>query len=420
MAPAVPSTAELEEATVAILRKACKNGVLSDLTVRMVRQQLEEQFSLDLGTLDSNEYKSTIKAAVLTNLDEIRASMPTDQSPEPVSKRKSNHAVSPSKKRRSDRKEEKGISKRMHKPKVVESPTEESETDAKNERKSRSDLPKINKSERKLKNRSKSEVENESKLESGKFKSKAVIDTSEDEKTEEKFTSPRTAKDNKLARATPTKPKNKPPPDVVSRVELARSEQPAPSSSRLDAVSRPQPSPSKAKTVMDNCDEGSELSSVIDEPPKKQRKKQGESDVRTSKRGKTSKEPPPKDEATVSKLKAIVVACGMRKVWKKEFQGLDRPKQQIKRLHEILAELGMTPRYTMEKARDIKKKREFEQELQDVKEFEEAQRKRDRKKRASASETDSDEPSNSDSAPVKRKTARASIMAFLEDQSDEE
>ncbi|KAI6112986.1 hypothetical protein F5141DRAFT_1110832, partial [Pisolithus sp. B1] len=208
---------------------------------------------------------------------------------------------------------------------------------------------------------------------------------------------------------------------------------PSPSSSKLDTVSKPQSSPPKARAVVDNHDEGSELSSVIDEPPKKQRKKQGR-DPRASKRGKKPKEPLPKDEATVSKLKAIVVACGLRKAWKKEFQGLDRPKQQIKRLHEILAELGMTPRYTMEKAREIKKKREFEAGAsalgsdvgsEDVKEFEEALRERDRRKQASASESDSDEPSNSDGAPVKKKAiiskpARASIMAFLEDQSDEE
>ena len=62
-------------------------------------------------------------------------------------------------------------------------------------------------------------------------------------------------------------------------------------------------------------------------------------------------------------IKAIIVACGVRKAWKKEFQGLEKPKQQIKRLHDILAELGMTPRYTMEKAKAIREKREFQQEL---------------------------------------------------------
>ncbi|KAI6097661.1 hypothetical protein EDD16DRAFT_1667474 [Pisolithus croceorrhizus] len=418
MALVVPGAVELEEATVALLRKACKDGVVNDLTVRMVRQELEQQFSLAPGTLDANEPKSTIKAAVLTNLDEIRESMAAHQSLELPARRKPDQPASPSKKRGSDQKEEKGTSKRKRKARVAESSAEESETDARKERKSR-DVPPDFQKKSKLQG-SKPIVENDSKPDNSKFKSKAIIDTSEDEPAK-KLTSPRTPKEKKSAQVTPTKPTNKPSSNVISRVELKGSGGPSPSSSKLDTVSKPQSSPSKARAAVDNHDEGSELSSVIDEPPKKQRKKQGESDPRASKRGKKSKEPLPKDEATISKLKAIIVACGMRKAWKKEFQGLDRPKQQIKRLHEILAELGMTPRYTMEKAREIKKKREFEQELQDVKEFEEALRERDRKKQASASESDSDEPSNSDGVPVKKKkTARASIMAFLEDQSDEE
>ncbi|KAI5995620.1 hypothetical protein EDD15DRAFT_2423618 [Pisolithus albus] len=327
MAPAVPGAVELEEATVAMLRKACKDGVVNDLTVRMVRQELEQQFSLAPGTLDANEHKATIKAAVLTNLDEIRASMDARQSLELAAKKKPDHTVSPSKKRGSDRKEQKGASKRTRKAKVVVSSAEESETEARKERKSRevpSGFPKKSKSQAKPEiNGSKLVVESNSKL--------------------------------------------------------------------------------KSK-------EGSELSSVVDEPPKKKRKKQGESDSRTSKRGKKSKEPLPKDEATVGKLKAIIVACGLRKVWKKEFQGLQQPKQQIKRLHEILAELGMTPRYTMEKAREIRKKREFERELQDVKEFEEALREKDRRKQASGSGSDSDEPSNSDGVPVKKKAIIHSLI----------
>lgn len=418
MAPVVPGAVELEEATVAMLRKACKDGVVNDLTVRMVRQELEQQFSLAPGTLDANEHKSTIKAAVLTNLDEIRESMAAHQSLELPARSKLDHTASPGKKRGSDRKEEKGTSKRKRKARVAESSAEESETNARKEQKSR-DVPPGFQKKSKVQG-SEPIVENDSKLDNSKFKSKAIIDTSEDEPAK-KLASPRTPKEKKSAQVTPTKPTNKPPSNVISRVEPEGSGGPSPSSSKLDTVSKPQSSPPKARAVVDNHDEGSELSSVIDEPPKKQRKKQGESDPRASKRGKKPKEPLPKDEATVSKLKAIVVACGLRKAWKKEFQGLDRPKQQIKRLHEILAELGMTPRYTMEKAREIKKKREFERELQDVKEFEEALRERDRRKQASASESDSDEPSNSDGAPVKKKkTARASIMAFLEDQSDEE
>lgn len=53
----------------------------------------------------------------------------------------------------------------------------------------------------------------------------------------------------------------------------------------------------------------------------------------------------------------------MRKVWSKVFEGLDTPQQQIKKLREILTDLGMTGRMSMEQAKAIKEKRELEKEL---------------------------------------------------------
>jgi hypothetical protein len=51
-------------------------------------------------------------------------------------------------------------------------------------------------------------------------------------------------------------------------------------------------------------------------------------------------------------------------LWSKEFQNLDRPAQQIARLKDILAELGMgSGRMSLEKAREIKERRELAQEL---------------------------------------------------------
>lgn len=60
---------------------------------------------------------------------------------------------------------------------------------------------------------------------------------------------------------------------------------------------------------------------------------------------------------------SYVNACGVRKVWSKEFQDLDRPSQQVQRLRTILAELGMDGRPSMEKAKEIKEKRALAQEL---------------------------------------------------------
>ena len=48
---------------------------------------------------------------------------------------------------------------------------------------------------------------------------------------------------------------------------------------------------------------------------------------------------------------------GCRKVWSKVFQDLDSPNQQIKKLKEILADLLMTDRMSMDQAKTIKRKR---------------------------------------------------------------
>ena len=50
-------------------------------------------------------------------------------------------------------------------------------------------------------------------------------------------------------------------------------------------------------------------------------------------------------------------------MWSKEFKGLDEPSDQIRRLRQILTDLGMSGRMSMEQAKAIKAKREFEKEL---------------------------------------------------------
>ena len=68
-------------------------------------------------------------------------------------------------------------------------------------------------------------------------------------------------------------------------------------------------------------------------------------------------------------FQSLVVACGVRKVWSKEFKDLSNPPAQIKRLKSILTELGMSGRMSMEQAKAIRARREFAQELEDVQDF---------------------------------------------------
>ncbi|KAJ8496038.1 hypothetical protein ONZ51_g1335 [Trametes cubensis] len=178
----------------------------------------------------------------------------------------------------------------------------------------------------------------------------------------------------------------------------------------------------------------SEMSVLVDEPPARKRKKKGENGEmnvgiisRTAKptEGKKRKEPAKelsKDEETIKRLKSLVVACGVRKVWSKEFKGLDEPSDQIRRLRQILTDLGMSGRMSMEQAKAIKAKREFEKELEDVQEFANkvvagpSSRRRGRKSSNDKAQ-DKESESEIDTAP-KRRTARQSIMAFLGDESE--
>lgn len=125
-----------------------------------------------------------------------------------------------------------------------------------------------------------------------------------------------------------------------------------------------------------------------------------------------------------------MVACGVRKVWSKEFKDITDDKgAQIRRLKALLAELGMTGRLSMEKAKAIRAKRELAQELEDVKNFERAVVSGPRSRRgkpAAESEDEDNVPSDDDEeeegVPRKKRAlnARMRIMAFLGDQSDED
>lgn len=204
------------------------------------------------------------------------------------------------------------------------------------------------------------------------------------------------------------------------------------------------------KATVKRKDPSDKGDATVDEQPKKKRKVKSES-TKEPKKPTTAKKARPtkenkgssltKDEETIKRLKSLVLACGVRHPWAKLFADLSA-SQQIKKLKEILADLGMKGRTSMEQAKAIREKRELAQELEDVQEFEkkviEISSKRAQKQSQKPSgrllkrdRDDGEEDSNSehgdgsdsedDVMPEKRRsTARKSIMAFLEDQSDED
>jgi hypothetical protein len=122
------------------------------------------------------------------------------------------------------------------------------------------------------------------------------------------------------------------------------------------------------------ADSGSEMSVLIDEapPPKKKRQKKDPSDkpAKASK-PKKAKEAPElsADDAEIKRLQGWLVKCGIRKLWGKELKPYDTPKEKIRHLKGMLSEVGMDGRYSVEKARSIKERRELAADLEAVQEF---------------------------------------------------
>ncbi|KAJ2580792.1 hypothetical protein GGH95_002404 [Coemansia sp. RSA 1836] len=70
-------------------------------------------------------------------------------------------------------------------------------------------------------------------------------------------------------------------------------------------------------------------------------------------------------ETTITNLKQYITKCGLRKVWSKELVGLSGA-QQIQHLKDVLNELGMEGRPTLEKCKKIKAKRDLLAELEEI------------------------------------------------------
>ena len=117
----------------------------------------------------------------------------------------------------------------------------------------------------------------------------------------------------------------------------------------------------------------SEMSVVLDEAPKpRSKRKSSEVDKGPSKKkSKTSKAPKVEltvdaDAEEVKRLQGWLVKCGIRKVWYKELQPYDTHKAKVQHLKEMLAEAGMTGRYSVEKASQIREERELQADLDAV------------------------------------------------------
>ncbi|KAG9193339.1 hypothetical protein G6011_03374 [Alternaria panax] len=140
-----------------------------------------------------------------------------------------------------------------------------------------------------------------------------------------------------------------------------------------------EPEPAKKTDIKGDVSD-SELSSVIDEEPKKKKKRvpvaRGKNEKAPAKpkaapKAKAKDDP---DTAEVKRLQGWLVKCGIRKVWSRdpELSQCDTSKDKIRVLKGWLKDVGMDGKYSVEKAAKIKEQREFAKDLEAIKEGEAA------------------------------------------------
>lgn len=137
---------------------------------------------------------------------------------------------------------------------------------------------------------------------------------------------------------------------------------------------------SATKTIapVNGNDSESDMSVLIDEPPTKKKRQKKSPPAKASKAKTTTKSMPAAkketkevtpDDEEIKRLQGWLVKCGVRKVWGKELKPFETPKAKIAHLKSLLTDVGMTGRYSTEKASQIKEQRELAADLAAVTDF---------------------------------------------------
>ncbi|KIW15084.1 hypothetical protein PV08_07871 [Exophiala spinifera] len=131
-------------------------------------------------------------------------------------------------------------------------------------------------------------------------------------------------------------------------------------------------SASEAPDEADNkdADSDSEMSVLLDEEPKPKKKREapkGRQKKPAATKAKPDADLDP-DQAEIKRLQGWLVKCGIRKLWGKELKPYETSRAKIKHLKDMLADVGMTGRYSIEKANQIKEARELAADIEAVQE----------------------------------------------------
>ncbi|OQO11388.1 hypothetical protein B0A48_05644 [Cryoendolithus antarcticus] len=163
------------------------------------------------------------------------------------------------------------------------------------------------------------------------------------------------------------------------KASTKRTIQPSDNVNDSDALPEPPDGEHKAdavntRTIADD-DSDSDMSVVFDEAPSKAKSRKKSTDApakpkkstETKKSGNANELSPNEEE--IKRLQSWLVKCGLRKLWHKELAPYDTDKAKIAHLKGMLHHIGMTGRYSAEKAKSIKEARELKEEIEAAKDF---------------------------------------------------
>ncbi|THG92605.1 hypothetical protein EW026_g8351 [Hermanssonia centrifuga] len=297
-----------------VVLQAHKSQSLDQLTPRLIRQQVEDRMGLELGALDEKQYKTVVKQALDSVMAELGDPSEAEQ-PAPVKPKKAAQPKKPTKRKSSEAAE--GEEKLTKKTKAAPA---------------------------------KKKAETNTRGKKGKV---SVIPSSdeEDEPSKDSTTKPKTKSEVEHTSSPPKKRQKKDAMAIDEEGEVS------------NGVEKPRPSTPADLPDTNGATGYLETDDVAMDSSTKATK--------GKRKSKAAVEELSPDDQEIKRLKSFVVGCGVRKVWAREFKDVDK-REQIRRLRHILADLGMTGRLSMEKAKQIKEKRELAKELEDVQQFEKA------------------------------------------------
>ncbi|MCJ1357918.1 MAG: hypothetical protein MMC33_007914 [Icmadophila ericetorum] len=401
----IPVTDEkLEQALRQAVKTVYENGDLDNLTVKRMRIAAEEDLGLDAGFFKEGKWKDTSKriieeeAEVQGNTHDKQptssqtASQPvspvkpkkaTPTAPKPSKKRSSPEESKPRKRQRSDQ---------LKKVEIDDAASDASESPKKKpvRKKAVSKAPRKSPSESPVSDAENSEPSKPSKPSNGatiETKTKAADPESELSELTDSLSKPKKTINMK---AGPPESKSIPIPAI------------------------------KATPDAPAVNSESELSELIDSPPKPKRsrkKKSGSTEAKPKPATKAKKEKKPAkeeekdlDKEEIKRLQGWLVKCGIRKMWFRELAPYEKTKDKIRHLKEMLSDAGMTGRYSVEKATQIKEARELKSELEAVQEGAKHWGKAD----------DEEENGGEDAKPKRRLAKGLQALDFLNDDDGEE